>query len=137
LRRRINVEVETVFTLVLQQRLQPPQVLESALGHPLEAGRLIGDVGQALGAGRRHRVRQLDAVPGQRRARRTEAVGADGRRRVRDAQEHLWQSTPDTFSIPSLAITLSQQMGEVDGWLVLHETDRPTGGYEMWMEIHG
>lgn len=72
--RRKHVQVQTVLRLVTQQWQKSPQILQTALGHPLEGGRLVGNVGQPLRAHRAEGVRLPDTVPWRWRSRRTEAA---------------------------------------------------------------
>jgi hypothetical protein len=89
LRGGVDVQVETVLALVLEIGQQPLQVLEPPLGHLLECGGLVGDVGQLLGADGARLVGDADAVPRTGGPGGAEAVGLDRGRGVRHPQEHL------------------------------------------------
>lgn len=88
--RCVDVEVQTVLTLVAQVGQQTAEVLQTAPGHALEGSRLVVDVGQALWTHGSEAVRCLDAWPERPRDRRHEPQHACRRWRVRHSTEHLY-----------------------------------------------
>lgn len=92
--RGVDVQVETIFALILgQSGLDVKQVLPPGARHVAQGLRLVGQLGgESLRTSRSVAVGHPDAWPGLRIPRRTEAVDADGRSGVRNAQKHFDES---------------------------------------------
>ena len=89
LERSVDVQIEAVLALIFQQQLfDVHEVFAPRLGHHFQSFRFVGQVGrEPLRTSRAVPVGHAGRCPLLRIARRTEAVDADGRRCVRDAQE--------------------------------------------------
>lgn len=92
LSRRKDVQIQTVFALVLQQRQQSFEVLQAAFGHSFQRCCLVWNVRQLLGANWPHFIRNSNSVPRRWSSCWAETIRLDGRSSVGHPQKHLQES---------------------------------------------
>jgi len=85
----INVEIKTVFGLILEHCSEPFQDLEPALGHLVQNIGVIIEIRKLLRANRTESIGLTNALPDRRCHRRHKPQMTDRWRRIGDAQEAL------------------------------------------------
>ena len=85
--RSVNIQIQTIFRLILEQENTPPHGRQSSLGQGGEGGGPVGQLRQQLRADRGELVRQQGLLPRRHRHRGHEPQVAQGGSREGDAQE--------------------------------------------------